>query len=407
MIRWINKYIGTAAWETVVDLGEFPLLDVRNLVDKGGNTADEVREKIDEGLKILEKSDKLIVCCDFGMSRSNSVAAGIIALKEKMLFYDAVNLVIEKTDEKEIKIDFLDTVQKALAQDAAKSALPGNTLVTGGSGFIAQHLRTMIADGQKDSTIFISTREFNLLEDTIKLNIFCKENNIQTIVHLANPKIYTTSASFGQSVTMLKNVLDVCAQNKIKLIYTSSWEVFSGYKTANLLVNESVKLNPGGTYGQSKMLCEYLVAHHVEQYDLKVIMLRVSPVYGLGADKPKCVWNFAKKAKENQTINTHLYINGLPTIDLLHITDVCNAILQAMKCNKEGIFNIGSGYPTTTKNLAQMIINELNSTSTITHTNLNLITSNITLDITKAMEYLNWKPTVSLEHGLNTIIHSL
>jgi len=404
MIRWINDYIGTAAWNNVAHVKDITILDVRNLVDKVGNDTTEVGKKIEEGLSMLGTTSKIVVCCDYGMSRSNSIAAGIIAKKENIDFSDAVNLVIDKTGEKEIKIGMLDSVQQTLSGLQDNTTKKQKILVTGANGFIGKYLQQLIAKKDNADYIFLSSKDIDLAHDVVRLNMLCKKEGIGTIIHLASPRIYTTSISFGQTIVMLKNVLDVCIQNNIKLVYTSSWEVFSGYKTTGLLINETMRLNPGGTYGQSKMLCENLVAHYVEDLNLQAIILRICPVYGLGADKPKSIWNFAEKAFANKEIKTHLYNNGLPTIELLHIEDAADAIAKAADFPGVGIFNISSGNPVSTKSLAEMIVELAGSTSKVTHTQLDLVTHNITLDNTKAAKILGWTPTKSLKEGLIEII---
>ncbi len=43
----------------------------------------------------------------------------------------------------------------------------------------------------------------------------------------------------GQTLAMLRNVIDVCVSNNIRLVYPSSWEIYSGY-AGTLRVGESV-----------------------------------------------------------------------------------------------------------------------------------------------------------------------
>lgn len=404
MIRWINDYIGTAARNSVQEDGKFKILDVRNLVDKEGNNLDEISKKIQEGVALIGEKGKLVVCCDFGMSRSNSIAAGIIALKDSIDFYAAVELVMDKTGEKEIKISMLESVENSLKTGQSDLIKEEKILVTGATGFLGRRFVELCA-GNPDSGkyIFLTSGEFDLVQDVVSLNLYCKKNNVKTIIHLASPRIYTTLISFGQTLVMLKNILDICVQSQIKLIFTSTWEVFSGYKTSLMYLNESAKLNPGGTYGQSKMLSENLIQHYIEQFDLQVLMLRFSPIYGLGSDKPKSIWNFSEKAIKGVEINTHLYQNGLPLLDLLHIDDACSAIFKAASSSEVGTFNISSGEGVTTKDLAEQIVKIFNSESKIVHTNLDLKTSNIVFDISKAQNVLEWFPTKPLSDGLKEI----
>ena len=96
MIRWITQNLGTAAYNDAITISEdFEIVDVRNLVDKEGNTSLEIQKKIDEALLLLESKKRVVVCCDYGMSRSNSIAAGILARHENISIASAVKKVME------------------------------------------------------------------------------------------------------------------------------------------------------------------------------------------------------------------------------------------------------------------------------------------------------------------------
>ncbi|HET6995255.1 MAG TPA: hypothetical protein VFI06_09760, partial [Chitinophagaceae bacterium] len=98
MINWLTDYIGTGAYLDVMAAGgDVAVVDVRNLVDKDGNTGEAILSKIDESIAILKKHGKVVVCCDYGMSRSNSIAAGVISKYESIPFSKAVSMVQQKT----------------------------------------------------------------------------------------------------------------------------------------------------------------------------------------------------------------------------------------------------------------------------------------------------------------------
>jgi len=84
MIRWIiPEKLGTAAH--ISDIGDVAnILDVRDLVDRSGNSAEIIKSKIDKALAFLEAGKKVIVCCDYGISRSNAIAAGILSKFSKV-----------------------------------------------------------------------------------------------------------------------------------------------------------------------------------------------------------------------------------------------------------------------------------------------------------------------------------
>ena len=84
------------------------------------------------------------------------------------------------------------------------------------------------------------------------LDRYCRENKIGKIVHLAYPRIYTNNGAMGQSLTMLRNILDVCKSQRIQLVLPSSWVVFSGYRTHSMEADVRTAPRPKGVYGESK-----------------------------------------------------------------------------------------------------------------------------------------------------------
>ena len=81
MIRWITDELGTAPFTDSEISDDLNVLDVRDLVDKHGNSPEATREKIDQGVSLLQQGGRLVVCCDYGISRSNAIAAGILSEK--------------------------------------------------------------------------------------------------------------------------------------------------------------------------------------------------------------------------------------------------------------------------------------------------------------------------------------
>lgn len=392
MINWLTDNIGTGAYLDVVEKdNEIPIVDVRNLVDKDGNSASLVREKIDEALGILKTSEKVIICCDYGMSRSNSIAAGIISRHFSIPFSEAVRMVINRVTTQGIKVEVLDMVHKVLSPTTGnidpKSA---KVLVTGSSGFIGKEL--MVQLKAKVEAIGITTKDFDLVKDSVSLDLLIKEKGITALVHLANPRVYTLNSAMGESLVMLKNVIEVCRLNNVKLIYLSSWEVYSAYKGKELLADENLPMNPKGAYGESKWFCEMLIEHYHRQYGLEYVILRSSPVYGEGSDRPKFIYNFIDLARNGLDITTHEYINGHPKLDLLHLDDLIDAVIKAMDYQSSGTFNIGSGVLRSTRETAESIVDILGTKSKVKSNFIETYYPNVQIDFQKAKEKLRWQP---------------
>lgn len=407
MICWITDSLGTASWGEVSELPDIHILDVRDLVDKGGNPREVVRLKIEQATRYLQDGKKVIVCCDYGISRSNAIAAGIISKHQGKSLNDAIRCVVSATDGAQIRLEVLSIVRDALGSAPEKSIisteLPRRViLITGGTGFIGSTVLRRL----KPEWRFVapSHQEIDLTRDVVKLDLLVKQEHIDMIVHLANPRVYGTNESLGMTLIMLKTVLDVCVENTLRLLYLSGWEIYSGYKDNELRADELLAPCPGGTYGQTKLLCEALIDHFHRHYDLKYTLLRSSPVYGPTSERPRFIWNFLEKALRNEEIVTHQHLNGFPKLDLLFVDDLCRAIVGAIEHNVQGDFNVGTGALTSTAEIAQMIVKLVGSESRIRHLQIEDYATNVSMDYSRALAVFGWQPVVDVQQGLEILI---
>lgn len=386
----------------VIGSADFRVIDVRDLVDKQGNRADTVKEKIDQGVASLRSGQKTIVCCDYGISRSNAVAAGILSIYEGISFSVAVRKVQEATGEKEIKLEPLASVRQALDYLCVNSAGPKrNLLVTGGSGFVGQALLPQLRS--KFNVIAPSREELDLERGGTQLDLLVAEQSVGCIIHLASPRVYTSNVALGSTLSMLRNVLDVCVSQDIRLVYPSSWEVFSAYK-GTVEADESLPAYPKGPYGDAKYLAEELINLSIQSRGLKCTVLRSSPVYGRGSDKPKFIYNFIDKASRSEKILTHEYKNGSPSLDLMAIEDLVSAIVLAVEQSHLGLFNIGTGVLTSTAEIARLIVDALGSASEVQSVSVDSHVACVSMDHRKANSLLGWHPKTSLVEGLVSLI---
>ena len=72
------------------------LIDVRDMADDGTNKLTVYEKRIDEAVELLDLHCNVVIGCDAGISRSNSIALGVLVKHFKMDFYDAWELVRQK-----------------------------------------------------------------------------------------------------------------------------------------------------------------------------------------------------------------------------------------------------------------------------------------------------------------------
>lgn len=401
-ISWISPSLGTAAFSSLSPEANAIVIDVRDLVDKGGNRLDLVREKINKGCELLATGHRVIVACDYGISRSNAIAVGIIARHESVSFSVALRRVYSAIGEKEIKIEPLMAVRAALGQEAVRSSSRFGVLITGGSGAIGKHL---VEELSSNFDVFSPPRsELDLRSGVTKLELVAADRTIDCIVHLANPRIYTSNLAIGDAIVMLRNVLDFCVARNSKLIYLTGSEVFSGYRSSNLKASESLPLFPKGPYGECKYLCELMIEHSRQTQGIKCLLLRSSPVYGPGIDKPKFIYNFIEKIRSGNNIVTHLYNNGPPGLDLLYINDIVSAIKKALLSDINGTLHLGTGIISSTKRIAEILKTIFQSDCDVTSLRVDDDYAGVAMDASRADSEIDWRSAINIEEGLRKLV---
>lgn len=402
MIRWITDTLGTAPYydhEKTSSNAETHVVDVRDLADRECNTADLILSKIQTVQRLLRDQRKVVVCCDKGISRSNAIALGVLMALGSS-YHQALNQLLA-ADASDINLGLLHDV-RALFDDHPPMGSIKNILITGSTGFIGRALTNGLRS--KHEIFCLKKEELDLTRDLLLLDAFISKHNIGFIIHLAHPRNRANVAAMGESVAMMKNILEVCRLNKLGILYLSSLDVFSGYADTSVLqANSTTKVKPKGVYGESKDLCEHLISIYKETYGLEVVVLRPSLVYGMNMDRSLFISKFFEAAATGNPIRTHQYDNGLPVFDFLYLDDLVDAIRMALRIKPKVTLNIGTGKATSTYDAARMIVAITNSPATVETIAMAGTTSKIVVDPSEAATCLGWQAKVDLEQGLRKL----
>lgn len=205
----------------------------------------------------------------------------------------------------------------------------------------------------------------------------------------------------------LRDVLEACVSIGARLVYPSSWEVFSGYRAERLIASTRLPVFPRGPYGEAKALAEQMITWFVSNSGLKATVLRLSPVYGPRLDRPKFIRNFITKAMHDQTIATHIYENGEPKLGLLHIDDAITGIRASLDSGADGVVHLGGESLVGTSEIATFIVRQLASRSRIETFKVADEWANVLLENELTTAQTNWRPTINWESGIGDMLHPL
>ena len=305
-------------------------------------------------------------------------------------------------------------------------------LVTGGAGFIGSHLiERLLAENHKvwcldnfnnyyDPEIKFrniagikNNPHFDLikgdiLDEKLLKQIF-NDTPFDVIVHLAaragvrpsveQPKLYQEVNIRG---TM--NLLEMAKEYNIKrFIFASSSSVYGNNKKVPFSEKDFVD-NPISPYAATKKACELLSYTYHSLYDISVTCLRFFTVYGPRQRPDMAIHKFTKLIDHSEPIT--IYGDGTAKRDFTFITDIIDGIMKSIeRCNGYNIYNLGESKVIELMDLVKLIEKKLNKNANIIKYPPQLGDVSITYaDITKAQKELDYKPSVTVEEGIDQFI---
>jgi nucleoside-diphosphate-sugar epimerase len=163
----------------------------------------------------------------------------------------------------------------------------------------------------------------------------------------------------------IKNVLSLAKNTSVKRIfYSSSSEVY-GEPVELPQHEETTPLNSRVPYAVVKNVGEAFFRSYKKSYDLNFTIFRFFNTYGPNQSVDFVVARFLEKALKNEDIS--IYGDGSQTRTFCYVNDnvdTCIAILEK-ELEMNDVINIGGEVVVTILELAQLIIEEANSSSKI------------------------------------------
>lgn len=277
----------------------------------------------------------------------------------------------------------------------------GKILVTGSSGFIGKEIikrldkLELITDSNNSERIDLQNRE-----QVMKLD------SAEMVIHLGGKtpqKELKWSEYFDNNVIGTLNVLEYCIQKKVKkMIYVSSY-VYGNPKYCP--VDENHPINPHNAYTESKYLGERLCEFYCNRSDLNLIILRPFNIFGESMREGFLISNLINSVKTGKKLTI---VNKNSKRDFLYVDDFVDLIVKLIDYDfKFEVFNVGAGKSYSFEDIIEKIekitAQKINADY---EENKEIFIDDITSDISKIKNKINWQPKIKFDEGLEKMLKS-
>ena len=308
-------------------------------------------------------------------------------------------------------------------------------LVTGGAGFIGSHLADeLIARGDQvvaldnfstGSTVNIKhiTKNFEIIDGDIRNTDLINDTikDVDLVFHMAaalgvNTILESPLESISTNITGSEVVLGAAARYKKRILIASTSEIYG--KNPNQPLKETDDRVVGSpqkirwSYSDAKAIEEAMAVALHQEKNLQVTTARLFNTVGprqsgrYGMVLPR----FVNAALSSEPIN--IYGDGTQSRVFCHVQDAIEALLQLVATNKtiNEVYNVGGAGEITIKQLAEAIIKQTNSNSTIEYIPYEKAYApgfedmqRRVPDISKIKDALNWSPQRDLTQIISDV----
>jgi len=312
-------------------------------------------------------------------------------------------------------------------------------LITGGSGFIGQHLvNRMLADGF-EVTVFDALLDFSAdpdpsgsciiekraaavstvttfvkgdIRDRQHLDRVLADTCPDIVIHLAGIPLSRTANRQSENAVSINingtaNLLEaVRSVDSVKrFVFISSSFVYGDF--SYFPADELHPLNPIDMYGATKLSGEMLTRAFGARFGVDYSIVRPSAVYGTGDTNGRVVQKMVENALSGKPITMHN--SGASMLDFTYVDDtVAGIVLAATHPNASGqAFNITRGEGRSIRELVALLQNHFPALEVIDCGQDEIRPERGCLDIVKARTLLNYVPVYSLEAGIARYVESL
>ncbi|WP_339724839.1 NAD-dependent epimerase/dehydratase family protein [uncultured Paraglaciecola sp.] len=296
----------------------------------------------------------------------------------------------------------------------------GNVLITGGAGFVGSNLTRFLVKNNLADKISILDNEsvgsrtavsdFDvefILGDLRDKNVVMQAlKGIDVVIHLAADtrvidSIKNPRFNFENNVVATFELMMSMVESGVsKLINASTGGAILGEVPPP--VHELMVPNPLSPYGASKLAIEGYSSAFAEIYNMNIMNLRFSNVYGpLSFHKGSVVATYLKALLNHSPIV--VFGDGEQTRDYIYTEDLCKGIVQAIQSDLSGVFQLGTGVATSINqlinNMKAVIGDQLAINVEYKEARLGEII-HTHCDISKARQAFGFNPSTQVREGI-------
>ena len=305
---------------------------------------------------------------------------------------------------------------------------PLKVLVTGGAGFIGSHTVDRLVNDGYNVRVFddLSTGRIDNIQSLLSVGkvdfvkgdirdvplVTKSVDKVDVIIHFAAVtsvpfSVANPDLTFDVNLLGTLNLMRASVQAAVdKFVFVSSCAVCGDPES--LPVREEQRPNPISPYAESKLVAERYCLGFNERQLLRSVVLRFFNVYGQRQgfnDYSGVITRFIERVKQKKPLV--IYGDGSQTRDFVNVHDVVEAVLASIKSDdaEGGIFNIGSGKPSSINELANTILELAGVDLEIYHEKPRIgDIKDSYADISKAKKFFGYEPKIALKDGLRGML---
>lgn len=250
-------------------------------------------------------------------------------------------------------------------------------LVTGGLGYIGSHVVKKLYNAGYTNIIVIDNLSSGIykkqnktifenvdITDIIQLeNVFSK-HKIDFVFHIAgkafvNESFHKIDEYYNTNVIGTINILNMMVKYNVQnIVFSSSCAVYGN--CTKMPITEETLLAPISPYGNTKKICEEIIANYCKTQNIKSVILRFFNVAGndaecIGIDNSnnfkRIIPSIIFKALNNEVVyingNNYNTIDGTTARTYIHVDELASVNLQCLTylentSTKKTVLNVGS-----------------------------------------------------------------